>query len=139
MKVYELNQETIRMIADELEQGIQDLAVWLGLKAWTFLVVNTPVGNPSLWTSNPPKNYAGGQARHSWNISLDKPDETLPATWSTGIPPTPQFTGAGFSPVYVTSPLVYMPRLNDGWSSQGSHMVERAVNVVNFELKTLNR
>lgn len=139
MREYELNAETIKMIREELHQGVEDLTTFLGLKAWTFLVVNTPVGNPSLWSSKPPKNYAGGQARHSWNISIGKPDTSLPTSWTAGLPPTPEFTSAGYEPVYVTSPLVYMPRLNDGWSSQGSHMVERAANVINFELKAILR
>lgn len=51
------------------------------------VVMRTPVGNPSLWKSKPPKGYVGGRLRANWNVSLDAPDEsTSDAIDKTGAP-----------------------------------------------------
>jgi len=40
----------------------------------TATVMRTPVGNPDLWKSKPPKGYVGGRLRANWNVSLVAPD-----------------------------------------------------------------
>ncbi len=40
----------------------------------TATVLRTPVGNPTLWKSKPPKGYVGGRLRANWNVSLVSPD-----------------------------------------------------------------
>lgn len=42
----------------------------------TATVMRTPVGNPTLWKSKPPKGYVGGRLRANWNVSLVSPDTT---------------------------------------------------------------
>jgi hypothetical protein len=42
----------------------------------TATVLRTPVGNPTLWKSKPPKGYVGGRLRANWNVSLVTPDTT---------------------------------------------------------------
>lgn len=42
----------------------------------TATVYRTPVGNPDLWKSKPPKGYVGGRLRANWNVSLVAPDTT---------------------------------------------------------------
>ncbi|KGQ19931.1 Phage protein [Lysobacter dokdonensis DS-58] len=38
------------------------------------VVLRTPVGNPSLWKSKPPKGYVGGRLRGNWNVSIGAGD-----------------------------------------------------------------
>jgi hypothetical protein len=42
----------------------------------TATVLRTPVGNPDLWKSKPPKGYVGGRLRANWTVSLGAPDPT---------------------------------------------------------------
>jgi hypothetical protein len=39
-------------------------------------VLRTPVGNPDLWKSKPPKGYVGGRLRANWTVSIGVPDTT---------------------------------------------------------------
>lgn len=48
--------------------------------ALTKVVRRTPVGNPTLWKSKPPKGYVGGRLRGNWNTSLGAVDVTTTAT-----------------------------------------------------------
>jgi hypothetical protein len=48
--------------------------------ALTRLVRRTPVGNPSLWRSKPPKGYVGGRLRANWTASQGVPNLTVTLT-----------------------------------------------------------
>lgn len=45
----------------------------------TATVLRTPVGNPDLWQSKPPKGYVGGRLRANWTVSIGAPDTTTTA------------------------------------------------------------
>lgn len=135
---FELNAQTIKMIAKEIDLSIGNFVALVGLKAWTSLVFKTPVGNPSLWKSKPPKGYVGGQAKFSWNMQYSRIDKSTPTTWGGGVPSTPNIKAReDYKTLYVTSSLPYMERLENGWSSQGSHMIKRTVGEIGLKLKQL--
>ena len=82
------------------------------------LIADSPVGNPSLWKSPPPPNYAGGRFKGNWQSSIGQP-----AQGETGrIDPGGSATRAENQQLalrigaYVRSDLVnnsaYGPRLN---------------------------
>lgn len=136
----ELTTANIKLIAKKLDLSIGDFVHTLGLKAFTSLVFKTPVGNPTLWKSKAPKGYVGGRAKFSWNMQYKRPNTKQPLNWSGGLPPTPSIKiNTNYEPLFVTSPVPYMERLEKGWSTQGSHMIKRTVSEINLELKTAIR
>jgi hypothetical protein len=53
----------------------------VGIKTFSAVIQNTPVGNPDLWKVNegkrrpkPPAGYVGGRLRGNWRCSLGMPD-----------------------------------------------------------------
>jgi hypothetical protein len=130
MREMDLTPQNIDKLMGEVELSLGDFANLVALDAFTSLVYKTPVGNPDLWDEKSlpaPEGYVGGQARASWNIQHGRPDTSLPTTWSAALPVAPKLKSMGLEPVYVTSSVPYMTRLENGWSSQGSHMQERTV------------
>ena len=140
---YDLNIDTINMIAGLIDKSVGEVVNLTGLKAWTSLIYKTPVGNPDLWkTKYKPKGYVGGQAKFSWNMQYGNPDTTLPTTWGAGLPPTPNIDARDdYKSLYVTSSIPYMEKLEKapGHSTQGFHMIKRTVGEVQLELKTALR
>ena len=138
----ELNASSIRMIAEKIDSSVGEVVKLIGIKAWTSLVFKTPVGNPSLWKSKPPKGYIGGQAKFSWNIQYKRPDTKTPVNWGGGIPNTPSIRVRNdYEALYVTSSIPYMEVLEKapGHSTQGHHMIKRTIGELNLELKTALR
>jgi hypothetical protein len=39
------------------------------LDLYSSIILTSPVGNPTLWKSKPPKGYTGGRFRANWNTS----------------------------------------------------------------------
>lgn len=133
----DLNDFNIGRVIKNINLSIGDFANVIALKAFTSLVFKTPVGNPSLWSSKPPKGYAGGQARFSWNIKHKEPDTSLPKSWGGSMPAVPRLKSQGLEPVFVTSSIPYMQRLEEGWSTQGSHMVGRTMSEIRYEINSI--
>lgn len=133
----DLNAANIEILMDKINLSIGDFANLIALKSFTSLIYKTPVGNPTLWSSKPPKGYAGGQARFSWNIKHGEPDTSTPSSWSMSYPLPPTLKSKGLTPLYVTSSIPYMQRLEDGWSSQGSHMVKRTMSEIKYEINSI--
>lgn len=104
----------------------------------TALVMRTPVGDPSLWQSPPPKGYTGGRARGSWQHGagsaptaevdeIDPSGEASIERIGASVPEKP--FGQNH---FVVNGLPYIERLEDGWSSQApAGMV--AVTVVEWQ------
>lgn len=140
---YDLNKDTINMIADLIDTSVGEVVKLAGLKAWTSWVFKQPVGNPDLWeTEYKPKGYVGGQSKFSINIQYGTPDTTLPTTLGAGLPSTPNIEARDdYKPLYVTSSIPYMEKLEKapGHSTQGFHMIKRTVGEVQLELKTALR
>jgi hypothetical protein len=133
MREMDLTPQNIDRLMGEVETSLGDFANLVALDAFTSLVYKTPAGNPDLWESPAPDGYVGGQARASWNIQHRKPDTSLPSTWGASLPVAPQLKSMGLEPVYVTSSVPYMGRLEDGHSKQGKHMQKRTVAELTFK------
>lgn len=93
------------------------------LELFSGVIRSTPVGNPSLWKNPPPPGYVGGRARGSWQCSVASPkagqiDRIDPsgagtiADMQSSVP-----SGAG-QVAYLSSNLIYIERLEFGWSTQ---------------------
>lgn len=83
----------------------------------------TPVGNPDLWISKPPKGYSGGKARHNWRIGIDnKPNDNEEEGTDNPIGSLQIEVGKikeTTQKVWISNPLPYIDRiLNQGHSSQ---------------------
>lgn len=103
----------------------------------------SPVGQPAIWKSKPPKNYSGGLFRGNWQISFDIPvtnaidriDPTGMDTLKDGIEQIGRYT-YGVKSVYFTNNLPYSVRLEFGHSKQAPNGIVRiaALNTqVHFE------
>lgn len=112
-----------------LEQVTVDSVISIG----STIILNTPVGDPSLWQSPPPPGYKPGTLRNSWFTTLWSP-------FSGGV--RPQGTGgrdsfanlvdvAQKSPgkvTYFINPAPYARRIEFGHSTQApTGMVRNAV------------
>lgn len=116
------------------EQVVQKV----GADLLASVVQRTPVGNPSLWKSKPPKGYVGGRLRGNWNVSFGAPDlGTTTATDASG-----QATiGRGTSilvqwkegDIYLMNSLPYVREIEyEGHSSQAPAGMVR-VTVTDFQ------
>lgn len=88
------------------------------------IVYRTPVGNPSLWQSNPPEGYVGGRARANWQYGNGSmPEGALDLIDSNGNPTLAAITAGvrsfeAASVHWVVNNLPYIERLENGWSTQ---------------------
>jgi len=109
----EFNSNTIDLIMDGLDITVAEARNKITLDFFTGVVFRTPVDT--------------GIAKHSWNISILRPDKRVPTVGNKNNPPTPEMNDMSQQPAFCTSSLVYMPPLEDGHSKQGKHMVKRTI------------
>jgi len=87
------------------------------------LVLETPVGNPSLWR-NPdaaPDGYVGGRARSNWLASVGSARTEAGDQVTRSAGDSVQATLAAFNlndTIFITNNLPYIKRLNEGHSTQ---------------------
>ncbi|WP_207463556.1 hypothetical protein [Gilliamella apis] len=92
----------------------------------------SPVGQPAIWKSKPPKNYTGGLFRGNWQVSFDIPitntidriDPTGMEALKEGIEQIGKFTYSVKS-VYFTNNLPYSVALEFGHSTQAPNGMVR--------------
>ena len=88
----------------------------------------SPVGNPDLWKTPPPKGYVGGHFRANWQYSttqapngiLDVIDNSDKGSATLGKIKASIVPDAMGKIHYITNNLPYAQRLEDGWSTQAS-------------------
>lgn len=121
-------------------------------EALTLIVQATPVGNHTRWKRNVdrsrrglpplPRGYVGGHARKNWQVNIGSPSRSvLPGTDATG----QAALTAGYSKlaalsapgvVYISNPLPYVERLENGWSKQAPRgMVRQAIAAVSAKYR----
>lgn len=97
----------------------------LVLDALTRLVERTPVGNPDLWKSKPPKGYAGGRARANWQVTEGVPASGFTETIDNNGGATIA-DGSGkifaviepFGQIWLSNNVPYIEALENGHSTQ---------------------
>lgn len=62
-----------RKILVDSPSKARDLHRKVHIQVGDELIPDTPVGNPDLWASPPPKNYSGGRAKGNWQSSTGSP------------------------------------------------------------------
>ena len=87
------------------------------------VVISTPVGNPSLWSSKAPAGYTGGSLRGSWFATISRPSSQLAdaSRENSAISSMENIVlGAKSARLfYMTNNQPYSKRVEyDGWSSQ---------------------
>lgn len=133
--------EISRLVKDQLPEVVVEVTKKLTLDALRGVVRKSPVGNPSLWKSKPPKGYVGGQFRGAWQTSVG-----TPATAQSGQPTSnridveSQATAAlatlePYGVAYIVNGLPYAERLENGWSTQAPlGMVQLTVQELNQQI-----
>lgn len=101
------------------------------------VVLGTPVGNPDLWESGPPKGYVGGRLRANWNVSLVSPDTSTTQSTDAGGQTTISRGAAviadadGVKDIFIMNSLPYAIPVEYGHSKQSPAGMVR-INVANF-------
>lgn len=87
------------------------------------LVMKTPVGDADYWINKAPPGYVGGRARGNWQYGLNAPnlsqggiDKTGDTTIGNVISRVPKKAAGNMH--YITNTLVYIKRLEEGWSKR---------------------
>jgi len=102
----------------------------VALELFSKVIMKTPVGNPTLWQSPPPKGYVGGRARGNWQANIGPAcsaveTKTIDATGITAVNDVLGVLGS-WAPmdgvantIWLGNALPYIIRLEyDAWSSQ---------------------
>lgn len=111
-------------LADRISEDTEKVVRGTLLGIASKVVKGTPVGNPNLWKSKPPKGYRGGTLRGAWNAGLDTPDREQSGSKDKSGAATIgaiSTTLAGFNmgqTFYLSNPQPYAVRVERGWSQQ---------------------
>jgi len=120
-----------KLVANELPVAVAEVTRAISLAALRGVILKTPVGNPDLWKSKPPKGYVGGQFRGAWQLSVGSPGAGITGQKSPGRRGDSAAAEKAVSEadarlrtlepygvVYIVNGLPYAQRLEDGWSTQ---------------------
>lgn len=105
----------------------------------TATVLRTPVGNPDLWKSKPPKGYVGGRLRANWTVSLGTPDPTTTGAIdksgeaTIGAGTATIGTADGTQAIYMTNSLPYALPIEYGHSGVQAPAGMVRVSVADFQ------
>lgn len=88
------------------------------------LVLKSPVGNPTLWKSPPPKGYVGGRFRANWQMAAGAmPDGVIDSIDPSGGATIGKLTSGAATvaiggTIFLTNNLPYAKRIEYGHSTQ---------------------
>jgi hypothetical protein len=147
---------TFKQFKDKFDDRADKLIRAVGIKTFSAIIRDTPVGNPDLWKSTKkddkgrgkgPAGYVGGRLRANWNCSLGMPDTSTDESTeqSRAIPGVVKTceTANRHSVLWLSNSLPYAHRIEyDGHSRQApAGMVRRNVtrirNLLAAELRKL--
>lgn len=121
----------IEKFANDTKKDIDTVTRAIMIGIGNSLVDMSPVGNPDIWKSPPPPEYAGGRFRGNWQFSVGAPaDGTLDTKDKSGTL-TKNRLAAAINQVsagklyYITNNMPYSIRLEFGWSTQAPHGMTR--------------
>lgn len=112
----------IDQLAERATAKMEDVARSITIQLFSDVIFKSPVGNPDLWKSKPPKGYVGGRFRANWNVTYGSPDTSFTESVDRNRGAI-QAQLAATLPVggitYLSNGLPYAYRLEYGsWSSQ---------------------
>jgi len=116
-----------RIVGDRMDQVVRGTLLDLSRR----IVLRTPVGNPSLWSSPPPPGYTGGQAKGNWQASIGSPETGTTSTIDKSGAATLASIGGKVQNApgnvwYLANNLPYIGRLEfDAWSTQAAEGMVR--------------
>jgi len=128
----------LKEFAEKTERNINDVKQAVALDMFGKVIKATPVGNPSLWKSKPPKGYTGGRLRGNWQASIDTPASgVIKGVDSSGAKTTQKMVGViesqeGDGVLWLVNNLPYAERVEYGWSTQAPSGMVR-VTIAAFE------
>ena len=144
-----------RFIEQEVPARAAEIQGRMSAELFTAIVQATPVGNHRTWQANRdratrglaplPKGYVGGHARKNWQMKVGSPATTeLPGVDKTGA----QAQSAAYqvaasikkpARVFISNPLPYIDRLENGWSKQAPRgMVRQAIAAVTAKYRRVS-
>lgn len=129
----------LQKFAEKAKSNVSVVVRKTAIDLLTAVVMRTPVGNPDLWKSKPPKGYVGGRLRANWNVSLVTPDEsTTDATDKTGAGAIARGNEAigqadGIKDIWMVNALPYAIPVEYGHSPQQAPAGMVRVSVAEFQ------
>jgi hypothetical protein len=126
----------LQKIIERDRLNAEKMLIAAGIQGFNTAVIKTPVGNPDLWKSPPPKGYVGGQLRANWRVSFDRVDYSIKDTTNFAAESRKEANEIlSFKlgdTLIVSNPMPYAPRIEyDQWSSQAPEgMITPAVKAV---------
>lgn len=114
----------LKDFAEKTNRNVNDVKQAVALDVFGRIIKATPVGNPSLWKSKPPKGYTGGRLRGNWQASINEPKAgTLKTTDKAGNKSVEQMSkivqsAEGDGALWLVNNLPYAERVEYGWSTQ---------------------
>jgi hypothetical protein len=122
----------------KIQAAIEKTVRLTALSIFKEVVMNTPVGNPSLWQHPAPPGYAGGSARLSWNMDVDHIDVSITHA-ETEVANSYDGSEKALaaiaryklgSTIHISNNVPYILPLNNGHSTQAPiNFIEAAVQV----------
>lgn len=111
----------------------------VGIDALSSVVLKTPVGNPTLWKSKPPKGYVGGRLRANWNTAIGRidygitsnTDKSGSAAINRGRSTISRFSGD--ESIFITNNLPYAIPVEYGHSKTQAPQGMVRITVVEFQ------
>lgn len=106
-----------------VKEDAEDIIKGTVFQLFTNVIKRTPVGNPTIWKSSPPKGYIGGTLRNSWHCTTLKPSEQgVRSPSESGVDSLNSLAAiSGYDlgeTIYLTNNAPYAYRVEFGWSSQ---------------------
>jgi len=124
----------LKEFAEKTERNVDDVKQAVALDLFGKVIKATPVGNPSIWKSKPPKGYTGGRLRGNWQASVNTPATgVLDAKDKNGNATIGKMTAViesqkGDGVLWLSNNLPYAYRVEYGWSTQApSGMVRTTI------------
>ena len=59
----------VKRFSENAKKKLDEQVRGITLELFSSIILSSPVGNPTLWKSKPPKGYVGGRFRANWNTS----------------------------------------------------------------------
>ena len=137
----------MRQWANNTGEDVDKLVRAVNLDLVRQVTKKTPVGNPSLWKSKPPKGYTGGQAKGNWFATNGNPSSQIDNSVRAKNSSKPvnramsAINASAGQVFYIVNNLPYIRRLEyEGWSGQAPQgMVRVTVSEFNRRLERAAR